>query len=97
MFPLSLPQGLSLTLDGSTGLLKSVSRYNKELGKEVGVEVSQNFHFYEAMAGENDKFEDRASGAYIFRPNGSEPLPVSRRATFTVYRGEDCGVTLDLM
>ena len=39
-----------------------------------GVEqVSQDFLVYPGMAGNNTKEGFRASGAYIFRPNATEP------------------------
>lgn len=35
------------------------------------VKVQQKFLWYRGMDGDNSKFEKRASGAYIFRPNGT--------------------------
>ena len=50
----------SLTFDRITGLLKKV-------GDRL---ASQELLYYRGMNGNNTKFEFRASGAYIFRPDG---------------------------
>lgn len=65
--------GWSLKFDGETGLLK-------EVGNQT---VLQEMLFYPSMAGNNTRFEYRASGAYIFRPNGTAlPIgPVSQLIT----------------
>lgn len=41
----------------------------------VAVPLLQNFLYYKSMAGDNRKAINRASGAYIFRPNGTA-LPI---------------------
>jgi len=82
-------KGLGFVLDGITGLIKSVSRFNKALDKEVEIDLLQNFYYYEGMAGNNSKFENRASGAYIFRPNGSQPTPIAAKVlSYTILRGK---------
>lgn len=53
--------GLSLKFDHRTGHLMKVGNQN----------VEQQLLFYPGMAGNNSRFEFRASGAYIFRPNGT--------------------------
>ena len=39
------------------------------------------------MKGFNSIFADRASGAYIFRPNGTDARPISENAVITVAEG----------
>jgi lysosomal alpha-mannosidase len=64
----------SLTFDRRTGLLKQVG----------GHLVSQELLYYRGMKGNNTRFEYRASGAYIFRPDGpAVPVgSVSRLVSF---------------
>ena len=38
----------------------------------------QQLLYYPGMIGNNSEFKFRSSGAYIFRPNGTEALPVGR-------------------
>ena len=66
-FPL---QFLQLTFDGTTGLLKSM----KDLISNTTTQVSQSFYWYESSEG--SKTSSQASGAYIFRPNKTEPTPL---------------------
>ncbi|XP_055546042.1 lysosomal alpha-mannosidase-like [Wyeomyia smithii] len=49
--------------------------------------LQQDFLFYEGAYGNNEVFENRSSGAYIFRPNGTESH-VGRSVLLTVVRGE---------
>lgn len=76
--------------DSITGLVKSVLRGNVE------IPLQQNFYYYLGMAGDNSKFEKRASGAYIFRPNttspsgrrSDQPSPITERVfSYQVYEG----------
>lgn len=54
------------TFNVKTGLLSSVT-----VAGEVH-SVSQEFIYYSGATGHNYNWETRASGAYVFRPNGSE-------------------------
>ncbi|XP_064458044.1 lysosomal alpha-mannosidase-like isoform X2 [Ornithodoros turicata] len=65
-------------IDGTTGLLKQL-QYGS-----VSVNVKQSFYYYKGMAGDNENFDRRASGAYIFRPNGTEPIPVGQKVELDV-------------
>ena len=65
-------QYLSVTVDGSTGLLKSVTN----LESSMTASVQQSLLYYKAFKGNNAKDKTQASGAYIFRPNGSEPIVI---------------------
>jgi lysosomal alpha-mannosidase len=42
------------------------------------VKVRQEFEYYKAMKGDNKKSETRASGAYVFRPDGQSPFSVGK-------------------
>ncbi|XP_069684640.1 lysosomal alpha-mannosidase-like isoform X2 [Periplaneta americana] len=69
-------------LDGNTGLFKSMSINGAEFG------VSQSFYYYKGYIGNNEEFANRSSGAYIFRPNGSEAILINSQPKFVVYKGE---------
>ncbi|CAN7940010.1 unnamed protein product, partial [Ixodes hexagonus] len=57
-----------------SGLLKAMT------WNTTKINVRQSFYWYEGMKGNNTKFEFRASGAYIFRPNGKVPIPIAKKA-----------------
>jgi len=42
------------------------------------VKVGQEFEYYKGMKGDNTKSENRASGAYVFRPDGQTPTQVAK-------------------
>ena len=48
---------------------------------------SYSFGWYEGHAGNNSKFEYRASGAYIFRPSQQKPHFFQNRPKTTIYHG----------
>lgn len=73
-------QYLSVTCDGTTGLLKSIT----DLNAQKTYNVAQNFYYYLGMAGFNSYPDNRASGAYVFRPNGTSPTPVGSTVTATI-------------
>jgi len=55
---------------------------------EVELSVSQNFYYYKGYIGNNEEFANRSSGAYIFRPNGSQALLVSSTPKTISYKGK---------
>ncbi|XP_009459998.1 PREDICTED: lysosomal alpha-mannosidase [Nipponia nippon] len=57
--------------DPLTGHLKEI----QNLDKSISLPVFQSFYWYNASVGNDES--SQASGAYIFRPNSSEPIPVS--------------------
>ena len=61
-------QYLSLTFDGTTGLVKSMTN----IDKSITIDVSQSLMYYKAY-----QQEGQASGAYVFRPDGTDAFPVS--------------------
>ena len=61
-----------MAFDGTTGLIKNMTN----LEKKISVDMTQSFIYYKGFAGNNSKPEFQASGAYIFRPNGSAQVIV---------------------
>ncbi|KAG8441431.1 hypothetical protein GDO86_006973, partial [Hymenochirus boettgeri] len=56
-----------------TGLITQI--YNLE--KNVSLSLKQSFYWYNASTGNDESFQP--SGAYIFRPNNSSPLPLTQQ------------------
>ncbi|GAB6018759.1 mannosidase alpha class, variant 3 [Chamberlinius hualienensis] len=75
---------ISVTVNAITGLLSKIT----DLTAMKDYNVEQNFYYYQAMRGLNIIPEERASGAYIFRPNGSAVL-ISPTANVTSYTGSE--------
>ncbi|GAB6018756.1 hypothetical protein CHUAL_000428 [Chamberlinius hualienensis] len=74
---------LSVLVDGTTGLLKSIT----DIVNSKTYNVYQAFYYYNGMEGNNANSTNRASGAYIFRPNGMQI--VSPNATIAQYIGTE--------
>ena len=66
-------KGFTLILDLNTLLPVSILLDDRDLAYSF----SHSLRWYPAMPGLNRKFSDRASGAYIFRPNATESLPIA--------------------
>ncbi|XP_044309624.1 lysosomal alpha-mannosidase isoform X2 [Varanus komodoensis] len=71
---------LRVLFDPKTGLLKEI----ENLDKNISLPVSQNFFWYNASAGNMDS--SQPSGAYIFRPNHSEPFAVAHGARVSLVK-----------
>ena len=54
---------------------KNPTVYFKHEAKEVDLEVKMELLYYKGHRGNNSEFEFRASGAYIFRPDGDQAEP----------------------
>ncbi|RAL41460.1 hypothetical protein DM860_010254 [Cuscuta australis] len=79
------PGNLKLIFSGNDGkLAKFVNGQNK-----VKADVSQSYIYYSADDGSKDKDRDhyQASGAYVFRPNGSFALSNEGKVPLKVLRG----------
>ncbi|XP_078541425.1 lysosomal alpha-mannosidase [Lissotriton helveticus] len=63
-----------------TGFLSEI----QNLDKDIRLPLMHNFYWYNASIG-ND-VNEQASGAYIFRPNKSDPLPVASKVTAYVVK-----------
>ncbi|XP_067625390.1 lysosomal alpha-mannosidase [Eurosta solidaginis] len=48
--------------------------------------IRQDFFYYKAASGNNMEFKNRSSGAYIFRPNGTELL-IGDTVSLSIYEG----------
>ncbi|XP_049516029.1 lysosomal alpha-mannosidase-like isoform X2 [Dermacentor silvarum] len=64
----------SAFINCESGLLSAIS------WKGTTIRVNQSFYWYLGHPGNNSQFQYRASGAYIFRPEDQEPLPVADKA-----------------
>lgn len=75
---------ITVTYNGVTNLLTSIE--NKVAAKKLNVQ--QNFYYYNASS-VGDSQSGQASGAYIFRPNSSNPFPITKSnvPTIQVVRG----------
>ncbi|XP_063233903.1 lysosomal alpha-mannosidase-like [Bacillus rossius redtenbacheri] len=74
-------QNVTVDIDETTGLVSNIS-YNN-----IQIPLSQDFLYYVGAVGNNSRAAYRASGAYIFRPNSSEPLNITQIVNVTVYKG----------
>ena len=74
---------LTVAFDSSSGLMSHL------IVDGIQVAVNQNLMWYPGMreGSTGSSSLDRPSGAYIFRPNGTEAFAISDTATLTVYRG----------
>ncbi|KAL5063661.1 hypothetical protein RYX36_025398 [Vicia faba] len=75
------PGKLKMSFSSTSGLLERI--YNSKTG--VNIPIQQNYLWY--ASSEGDSRDSQASGAYIFRPNGSSPYIVSRSVPLKVIRG----------
>ncbi|KAL8111174.1 hypothetical protein AgCh_026780 [Apium graveolens] len=74
------PGSLKMSFSSQSGQLKRI--VNLETG--VDIPIQQSYLWYGSSPGDMDP---QASGAYIFRPNGSPPVIVSRSVPLKVTRG----------
>lgn len=52
-----------------------------------GLKLEQSFHYYEGAEGNNEVFENRSSGAYIFRPKSPIARDVHHAISKNFYKG----------
>lgn len=52
------------------------------------IPISQEFLFYKGTVGNNAEWKNRSSGAYIFRPNGTDPYAINEKVEFKVFEGD---------
>ncbi|KAL7161944.1 hypothetical protein ACSBR2_042425 [Camellia fascicularis] len=77
------PGNLKLTYSANEGTLTQYVN-TRSLVKES---IEQSYSYYSAYDGSQDPEYFQASGAYIFRPNGTFPLTSEGQIPFTVVRG----------
>ncbi|XP_017786052.1 PREDICTED: lysosomal alpha-mannosidase isoform X1 [Nicrophorus vespilloides] len=70
-----------LKIDERTGMLFEITMNGKT------IPLQQNFGYYRGAVGDNDSFQNRSSGAYIFRPNGTDTFTITDNATYKLYLG----------
>ena len=70
---------LRATFDPKTGLLSRL----ENLAQSVSLNITQQLLYYQAMTGDNRSPKTQASGAYIFRSNGSTPYNISQAPVIT--------------
>lgn len=54
----------------------------------VTVPMTQEFLYYKGTIGDNRAAENRSSGAYIFRPNGTEAYKLGKTVQIKLYQGD---------
>ncbi|XP_036420170.1 lysosomal alpha-mannosidase isoform X2 [Colossoma macropomum] len=64
---------LKVTFDPNTGLLSGLTN----LETQQSIQLTQNFYWYNASVGNAES--SQTSGAYIFRPNSSTPITISKK------------------
>lgn len=74
-------QKLKIGFNGTSGLVQWIEKNGTRYP------LHQNFFYYEAMKGYNFNADNRASGAYIFRPTNNQPTVISEKINLTIYRG----------
>ncbi|XP_069460402.1 lysosomal alpha-mannosidase-like isoform X2 [Ambystoma mexicanum] len=72
---------IRVLFDPNTGFLCQI----ENLDKDIRLPLLQNFFWYSASRGTGDF--PQVSGAYIFRPNKSDPFPMAAKATTHVVKG----------
>ena len=73
---------MKLIFNSTNGQLQYITRDGETWA------FNQNFFYYEASKGYNYNSFNRASGAYIFRPNKNEADIVSDYANISIYKGK---------
>ncbi|XP_077291379.1 lysosomal alpha-mannosidase-like isoform X2 [Arctopsyche grandis] len=77
---------IQVSMDPNTGYVGSISQI--ENNKTTTFPLVQEILFYEGMSGNNNVSENRASGAYIFRPKSAEPLLITDKPINKVVKGK---------
>ena len=79
---------IAVNVSATTGRIFQMQQKQTASGEPLVLPLDQQFYWYNASVGNN--ISHQASGAYIFRPNISEPFPVNKQdnvATVTLVRG----------
>ncbi|XP_059487102.1 lysosomal alpha-mannosidase-like [Neocloeon triangulifer] len=74
---------LELNFDPLTGLAASLNLKSENFNYP---EFNQNFFYYKGSGG--NILNGQTSGAYIFRPDGDDPTPISSQAEIETFKGE---------
>ncbi|KAF2897558.1 hypothetical protein ILUMI_08618 [Ignelater luminosus] len=73
---------VNIEIDQNTGLISKVTMNGKTIPLE------QNFFYYRGTVGNNARPENRSSGAYIFRPNGTDIYKISWKSSYQIFKGD---------
>ncbi|XP_064094192.1 lysosomal alpha-mannosidase-like isoform X1 [Macrobrachium nipponense] len=79
-------ESLLLVFDKTTHLLNAIGI--EEGGEMKTLKVNQTYLWYAGMPGNNVGEKNRASGAYIFRPNGTSPFTIADKVNITIIQGD---------
>lgn len=82
----TIRDSLSLYFDEKTKLLSGIGV--EKHGDITTLKVNQTYLWYAGMNGHNTKESDRASGAYIFRPNGTSPYTIGEMVNISIIEGD---------
>lgn len=82
----NIGDSLSLYFDEKTKLLSGIGV--EKHGDITTLKVNQTYLWYAGMNGHNTKESDRASGAYIFRPNGTSPYTIGEMVNISIIEGD---------
>lgn len=82
----NIKDSLSLYFDEKTKLLSGIGV--EKHGDITTLKVNQTYLWYAGMNGHNTKESDRASGAYIFRPNGTSPYTIGEMVNISIIEGD---------
>ncbi|XP_071052267.1 lysosomal alpha-mannosidase [Onthophagus taurus] len=77
-----LKQGnIRVNIEPNTGKIENIQMNGKT------VQFTQDFLYYFGAVGNNEISANRSSGAYIFRPNSSEPIQMTKKVSYRLYQG----------
>lgn len=68
---------MSVIVDGQSGKLLKITN----LEKSINVNINHEMAYYISATGDNRHDNTQASGAYTFRPNGTEPRRFNQSLT----------------
>jgi len=74
---------LSATFSGTTGLLMSITN----LERSITINITQSLMYYKGFASNNNGGMNQSTGAYVFRPNGTDPIPISTQVMASLVQG----------
>lgn len=76
-----LLQNIKLHIDNTSGEIRRV------IFPQSSTNLTINYYYYPGCVGNNEIAANRSSGAYIFRPNATQPVPLKPKA-YNVIQGK---------
>ncbi|XP_023343097.1 lysosomal alpha-mannosidase, partial [Eurytemora carolleeae] len=80
-------RGLSVENDNIKVYLSENGNIENIKVEDQDINMKQSFEWYEPAVGDNSEYTRRASGAYIFRPNGTKTILVGDPTSATLLKG----------